>query len=245
MKKNKRLIILLMILVILIIIAIIVNTKYKTNEFQYTFIKGTEWTLKDEETMYLYENGTLSYYDNKTGDTITGFNTCTNYELEGNIIKLNCDKEFKIISASDSKLYLKVDNKTKIFDKKETKNYKTFQVGYIENVKTPVLLTNHNDFITYLETYKNEFYYGDGEVVSTSTDAIKNQYDSIFFDDKNIAIYYVETNSGGVKLNGIKTLINNNTLEVQYEKVIPEVSTMDMNGYMIVVEVDKTVTKVK
>ena len=125
------------------------------------------------------------------------------------------------------------------------KNYKTIQVGYIENVKTPVLLTNHNDFITYLETYKNEFYYGDGEVVSTSTDAIKNQYDSIFFDDKNIAIYYVETNSGGVKLNGIKTLINNNTLEVIYEKVIPEVSTMDMNGYMIVVEVDKTVTKVK
>lgn len=248
MKENKRLIILLIILGILIVIAVIVNILLPQEEFTYNFIKGTEWTITDDnesKTIYLYENNDFSYIDNQTGNVVSDFDTCTTYELNSKNIKLNCDKEIKIITTSDTKLYLKINGETKIFTKHEDKNYKIFQVGYLESVNTPVLLSTYEDFITYVDTFSNKFYDGEGNAVSTSTAAIRNQYDSTYFETNNLAIYYVPTNSGSIKIKNVKTIINNTTLEIKYDFVIPEIGTMDMNGFMITVETDKNVTHVK
>lgn len=248
MKENKRLKILLIILAILIVIAILVNTLIPKVEFMYNFLKGTEWTLeKDDinESIYLYENGDFSYINNKTGENVKEYDSCTKYELIKEYIKLDCDKEIKIITSSDEKLYLKLDGKVKIFTKIEDKNYKLFQVGYIESTNNKAILTNYEDFNNYLNTNSSKFYDGEGNVVSTSTDAIKNLYSSDYFNDKNLAIFYVKTNSGSIKLSNIKSLIDNNTIAIKYDLIIPEIGTMDMNGYMIVVEIDKSITNIK
>ncbi len=247
MKKNKRLIILLIILVILIVLAVITNTYYPKDEFSYTFIRGEEWIINDaenNETLYLEENYKFIYYDNKTGETVKDYEKCSTYELNGNKLKLNCDKVIKIISASDTKLYLKIDGKTKIFEKKTEKNYKVFQVGYLTNINSPVLFSKYEDFINYIDTHNIKFYGEDG-VEATSTDSLKFYYPERYFDDLNVAIYYIETSSGSIKINNVKTLINEDTVSIKYNLLTPEIGTMDMNGFMIAVEVPKTVTKVK
>ena len=65
------------------------------------------------------------------------------------------------------------------------------------------------------------------------------------FYNNNLAIYYAPTNSGSVRIKSVRTVINNNTLEAVYELLIPEVGTMDMSGYMITIETDKSVYHVK
>lgn len=248
MKDNKRLKVLLIILVVLIIIAIIVNVVLPKETTTYNFLKGTEWIYEEndtQETLILSESGTFSYLDNKTIEPVSGYEKCTTYKLNNKNVELDCDKEVKIITTSDEKLYLKLDGKTKIFTKKAISNYKTFKVGYLENVNSPVLLTTYEDFIKYIDTFKNTYYDGEGNAVSSTTDAIKVQYDQDYFYENNLAIYYAPTNSGSVRIKSVRTVINNNTLEAVYELLIPEVGTMDMSGYMITIETDKSVYHVK
>jgi hypothetical protein len=248
MKDNKRLKILLIILVILIIIAVIVNVLLPEESYTFNFLKGTEWVYEEDGKTYtlsLTENGSFLYLDNKILTPVPGYEECNTYELNNQNIELNCDKKIKIITSSEEKLYLKLDGKTKILNKKELNSYKTFKVGYLDNVNTPVLLTTYEDFIKYIDTFKNTYYDGDGNAVSSSTDAIRNQYDQDYFNENNLAIYYAPTNSGSVKIKSIRTVIKDNTLEVIYELMMPEVGTMDMSGFMITIETDKSINNVK
>lgn len=248
MKDNKRLKILLIILVILIVIAIIVNVVFPNETTSYNFLKGTEWIYEEDNestTLSLTETGSFSYLDNKTAKPVSGYEKCTTYELNNKIIELDCDKEVKIITTSEDKLYLKLDGNTKIFKSKQSNSYKTFRVGYLDNVNSPVLLTTYEDFIKYIDTFKNTYYDGEGNAVSSTTDAIRVQYDQDYFYENNLAIYYAPTNSGSVRIKSVRTVINNNTLEAVYELEIPEVGTMDMSGFMITIETDKSVTHVK
>ena len=248
MKDNKRLKVLLIILVVLIIITIIVNIVLPKETTTYNFLKGTEWVYEDDNdsvTLSLTETGSFSYLDNKTAKPVSGYEKCTTYELNNKNVELNCDKEVKIITTSEDKLYLKLDGKTKIFNTKTSNSYKTFRVGYLDNVNSPVLLTTYEDFIKYIDTFKNTYYDGEGNAVSSTTDAIRVQYDQDYFYDNNLAIYYAPTNSGSVRIKSVRTVINNNTLEAVYELLIPEVGTMDMSGYMITIETDKSVYHVK
>ena len=248
MKDNKRLKILLIILVILIIIAVIVNVLLPEESYTFNFLKGTEWVYEEDGktfTLSLTENGSFLYQDNETLTPVPGYEKCNTYELNNKNIELNCDKKIKIITSSEEKLYLKLDGKTKIFNKKELNSYKTFNVGYLDNVNTPVLLTTYEDFIKYIDTFKNTYYDGDGNAVSSTTDAIRVQYDQDYFNDNNLAIYYAPTNSGSVRIKSVRTVINNNTLEAVYELLIPEVGTMDMSGFMITIETDKSINNVK
>lgn len=248
MNDNKRLKVLLIILVVLIIITIIVNIVLPKETTTYNFLKGTEWVYEDDNdsvTLSLTETGSFSYLDNKTAKPVSGYEKCTTYELNNKNVELNCDKEVKIITTSEDKLYLKLDGKTKIFNTKTLNSYKTFRVGYLDNVNSPVLLTTYEDFIKYIDTFKNTHYDGEGNAVSSTTDAIRVQYDQDYFYDNNLAIYYAPTNSGSVRIKSVRTVINNNTLEAVYELLIPEVGTMDMSGYMITIETDKSVYHVK
>ena len=93
--------------------------------------------------------------------------------------------------------------------------------------------------------FKNNYYDGEGNAVSSSTDALKVQYNQDYFYENNLAIYYAPTNSGSIKIRNVRTIIKSDTLEAVYELEIPEVGTMDMSGFMITIETDKSIKHVK
>ena len=247
MKNNKRLKILLVILCFLLVVLVLMNVLFPQEEtFTYESLKGTEWQLKKpKETLSLYSNNDFSYINNETGKTVTGFDKCTTYEIEKDNIILNCDKKVKIVTSRKNTITLKIDGNKKKFTQKESNNYKIFRVGYLKNVNSPVLLTTYVDFIDYINTFKNNYYDGEGNAVSSSTDALKVQYSQDYFDENNLAIYYPPTNSGSIKIRNVRTIIKSDTLEAIYELEMPEVGTMDMSGFMITIETDKSIKHVK
>lgn len=246
MKKNKRLIILLSILVVLIIIAVIINVSLKQTNFNYNYIKDKDWVLEDEtETISLEGTDKFTYYDHNTNNIKEGYETCTTFELVDKVIKLNCDKEIKIITAGETKLYLKIGEENKKFKIKSSGNYKIFNIGYLDNINAPVVVTTYEDFINYLDSFKTTYYDSNGQPENSSTDAIRAQYNQVYFDDNNLAIYYAPTNSGSIRIKNVQTKINGSTVEIKYDYIKPEVGTMDMNGFIITVEVNKNITKAK
>lgn len=124
-------------------------------------------------------------------------------------------------------------------------NYKIIYVGYIDNAKSAVLIDNYDSFSTYLEKYSRKIYDEYGNIISTTTDELKKEYDENYFKDNNLAIQYVPTNSGSIKIKWVRTKIKDDTLEIKYDLDVPKIGTMDMNGFIIIVETDKSIKKVR
>lgn len=124
-------------------------------------------------------------------------------------------------------------------------NYKIIHVGYIDNAKSAVLIDNYDSFSTYLEKYSRKSYDEYGNIISTTTDELKKEYDENYFKDNNLAIQYVPTNSGSIKIKWVRTKIKDDTLEIKYDLDVPKIGTMDMNGFIIIVETDKSIKKVR
>lgn len=125
---------------------------------------------------------------------------------------------------------------------KEKANYELHKVGYIKNTPKVTLIKDHNELLDYISKYTNKTYDEKGNIKETTTDKIKKKYNKKYFENYNLAIYYIETNSGSITIKNINPIIDNNELKLEYKLVKPEVGTMDMNGYMIVVELNKKIT---
>ena len=111
--------------------------------------------------------------------------------------------------------------------------------------ETVDLIDNYSDLIAYLDKHNNKVYDKDGNVQSTSADNIKNKYTEDYFNNNNLAIYYIITNSGSIRIGNVTTNIVGNELTLNYDLISPEIGTMDMSGFMITVEVDKNITACK
>ena len=247
-KKEKLVATTIAIFVILVLLTLYYTIREKqilTN----TNIKDIEWIRETEnkkETLILKENKDFLYYDTETGEKIKGFENCTSYELTEKTIKLNCDKEIKLITYGKTNLFLKINDESATFTKKTSNNnYKVYGVGYLDNVPKSVIIDNYSDFIAYLDNNNNKVYDGEGNVQSTSADNIKNNYTEDFFTNNNLAIYYIKTNSGSIRIGNVTTNIAGNELTLNYDLITPEIGTMDMSGFMITVEVDKSITACK
>lgn len=124
-------------------------------------------------------------------------------------------------------------------------NYKIIRVGYINNEKSAVLIDNYDSFSTYLEKYCKKSYDKYGNIISTTTAELKKEYDKNYFKDNNLAIQYVPTKSGSIKIKWVRTKIKDDTLEIKYNLDVPKIGTMDMNGFIIIIETDKSIKHVK
>ena len=132
-------------------------------------------------------------------------------------IKLNCGKEIKLITYGKTNLFLKINDETATFTKNTSNNfYKIYNVGYLDNVPKSLIIDNYSDFTAYLDKNNN-----------------------------NLAIYYIKTNSGSIRIGNVTTNIVDNELILNYDLISPEIGTMDMNGFMIIIEIDKTITACK
>ena len=234
------------------VILVLLTLYYTIREKQIltnTNIKDIEWIREidnKKETLILKENKEFLYYDTDSGEKIKGFENCTSYELNDKTIKLNCGKEIKLITYGKTNLFLKINDETATFTKNTSNNfYKIYNVGYLDNVSKSLIIDNYSDFTVYLDKNNNKVYDGDGNVESTSVDIIKNSYTEDYFNNNNLAIYYIKTNSGSIRIGNVTTNIVDNELILNYDLISPEIGTMDMNGFMIIIEIDKTITACK
>lgn len=74
------------------------------------------------------------------------------------------------------------------------------------------------------------------------TESIHDKYDKKYFEDKSLAIVYVVTGSGGTRVVYKDYEILDNKIKINYEKKNSGgISTDDMHGFYVVVEVPKNI----
>ena len=102
------------------------------------------------------------------------------------------------------------------------------------------IITNYQDyldFVDYIDSY-NESY---GKVY----DFDSKKYDKEYFNKKSIAILNIITGTGMNKLKSIDLSVNGNTLScnANIDYTSSQVVTTDINGKVILVEIDKSIKK--
>lgn len=70
------------------------------------------------------------------------------------------------------------------------------------------------------------------------------KYDEKFFDNNSLAIVYVELVSGSQKIKNLNAETDKDNLNIYYKVLTPEMGTADMNGYIILVEIDKNISNI-
>lgn len=120
------------------------------------------------------------------------------------------------------------------------------KVGYLNNVGSiSTLLEDYASFKSFFYKYNNKVYDGTGNVVKTTADEVLNKYDEEFFEEKSLAVKYISVNSGSITINKVYGTIDGEKIKITYEENRPEVGTMDMSGYFLIVEVSKKITGIE
>ena len=119
------------------------------------------------------------------------------------------------------------------------------KVGYLNNVGSiSTLLEDYASFKSFFYKYNNKVYDGTGNVVKTTADEVLNKYDEEFFEEKSLAVKYISVNSGSITIDKVYGTIDGEKIKITYEENRPEVGTMDMSGYFLIVEVSKNIKEV-
>ena len=107
-----------------------------------------------------------------------------------------------------------------------------YNVGYTDNV--------YNRYVVVSERVELEKFLGK----FTNGKELLDKYDDSYFKDKSLALIYETTSNGAVsiKVNKLEVVGNGTTLEIDYSKeATADVGTAVMSGFLIVVEVPKSV----
>ncbi len=123
-----------------------------------------------------------------------------------------------------------------------------FRSGFISNMTSldsKIIVTNYESLEDYCNKYNNYVYDGHGNILYGNLDELLKQYANDFFQEKSLAIQYVETTSGSDEVQFISaSIINENAVKVNYKIIRQEIGTCDMSGYLIIVEVAKDVINI-
>lgn len=120
------------------------------------------------------------------------------------------------------------------------------KVGYLNNAGSiSALIEDYASFKSFFYKYNNKVYDGTGNVVRTTADEILNKYDEEFFKEKSLAVKYISVNSGSITIDKVYGIIDGEKIKITYQEKRPEVGTMDMSGYFLIVEVSKKITGIE
>ena len=132
------------------------------------------------------------------------------------------------------------------FDKnsKELKGYviKSGSISVMENNK--FLIKTHKELEQFCENYNRYTYDGQGNRKSGTLDILLKKYDKFSFEEQSLAIVYIGTSSGSASVKFVDATIFENSVNIQTKINYPEIGTMDMSGYMVIVEVPKNITSI-
>ena len=123
-----------------------------------------------------------------------------------------------------------------------------YKVGYLSDISESdkkKVITDYTTFKSYFERNTNYRYDGNGNIVSSTCDEILNKYDEEYFNNKSLAILYISLGSGSITIEYKNAYIEDKIVKIKYDENVPEIGTMDMSGYFIVVEVPKGIERVE
>jgi hypothetical protein len=132
--------------------------------------------------------------------------------------------------------------------KEDTLEGYSYYVGYLSNVKEEgidKIISDYDSFKQYFVTYTNYMYDGSGNIVSSTCDNILLKYNEEFFTDKSLAVKYISLGSGSITISSVYGIIDGEKISFEYEKNSPDIGTMDMSGYFLIVEVSKNIKEIK
>ena len=146
-------------------------------------------------------------------------------------------------------LYLSICNiitakKINILSLAEKTNFKSYKVGYLGEKPNNTIVTNREELLKVLPSYSNYIYDSYGKITNSTTDQVKNDYSESFFNENNLALVYVETTSGSITIKKVLIKKNENKVSVYFTLQKPSTGTCDMNGILIAVPVEKTITEI-
>lgn len=121
--------------------------------------------------------------------------------------------------------------------------------GYLSEMRDrSQLITSYKDFETYCKKYNEYAYDGQGNVIKSTgkLNSLVEKYDKKFFEEKSLALVYVELSSGSDAVEFIGATKDGNSVTVLYRILYPAggIGTCDMSGYIVYVEVDKDITNI-
>ena len=144
-----------------------------------------------------------------------------------------------------------INNTTNIIEK-ETKsddNGFAVRVGYLldlaESNERKFIFDNYEDFKEFFTKNNNTIFDGEGNPLESNNDGIFTKYDEEYFNNNNLAVEYIVLSSGSITITYKGININNEEVEILYDRDEPEIGTMDMSGYFVIAEVPKEITKIK
>ena len=106
-----------------------------------------------------------------------------------------------------------------------------------------IIIKSKQELDEYTRKYDNKYYESDRKVDGKLKTTL-SKYDEEFFKTKSLALVYVELSSGSIKVTLKEPAVSGNTIKIDYDMEYPEIGTCDMNGYVIVVEIDKNITEI-
>ena len=123
------------------------------------------------------------------------------------------------------------------------------RVGYLselaESNERKFILDNYKDFKDFFTKNNNSIFDGEGNPIKSNNDEIFDKYNEEYFDNNNLAVEYIVLGSGSITITYKGVNINNDEVEILYDRDEPEIGTMDMSGYFVIAEVSKDITKIK
>jgi len=118
--------------------------------------------------------------------------------------------------------------------------------GYINNMDNDkILIKTLFELEDFIVKYNKYLYDGSGNQTSGILDGLLKKYNNNYFSNQSLAIKYVSLTTGDATVDFIDAIKNSNDIVINFRINTPQgISTDDMSGYLIVVEVGKDITEI-
>ena len=117
-----------------------------------------------------------------------------------------------------------------------TKNYKIIDSRYISDFDN-MIISNINDYNQFMSD-SNEWNKEYKQKISS------NKYNERYFEDKSLALVFIPTGNSSNTFNGVDIATDDNILIIRPNIDYGNGVTDDINGKLILVEIDKNITKI-
>ena len=121
-----------------------------------------------------------------------------------------------------------------------TIDIKTYQVGYQKMDNRKYFIKSYDEFKSFLDIFNGD------EVYPNTFKRFSKSYSKGYFNNKSLAILYVETESSAYTVFCKDYQIEDSIIHIDYDWNVPNgIYASDRSGYLVVLEVPKSVTGIK
>jgi hypothetical protein len=113
--------------------------------------------------------------------------------------------------------------------------------GYIDGREYPIatLITSEDELAGYIEQYDDDYYLNEPRGESGSFIDAVAKYDGDYFADNVIVLALLEEGSGSIRHEVVSVGVEDEAINVEIKRIVPEMGTDDMAEWHIIIEMPK------